>query len=118
TEYRHMQTPGNLHVHHGQSNWDTCPALQNLVQATVQRIEKIRLVAMESELAKKVAAGFFDELTSVVEISKTIAQPRRELVQLVQKRLRLQIRKMDAGQIQRCPVHADLGVLPGQDLLQ
>ena len=93
TKYRHMQTPGDFHIHHGERNRDARPALQNLVQAAVQRIEKIRLVAMESEFTEKVAAGFFDKLAAVVEISKAIAQRCSQLVQLIKERLRLQIGK-------------------------
>ena len=117
-EYRHMQAPRDFHVHHSQSDGDAGPALQHLVQAAIEGVEKITLVTVETQLAEQVAAGFFDEVASVIEITEAIPQRRGQIIQLVQERLRLEIREMDGGQIQCRAVHADPGSLLCQDLLQ
>ena len=117
-EHRHMQAPCDFHVHHSQRDGDAGPALQHLIQTTVQGIEKIGLVPVETQLAEQVTAGFFDEIASVVEIAEAITQGRSKFVQLVQERLRLEIREVDTGQIQCRAVHADLGAFLRQNLLQ
>ena len=117
-EHRHMQPPGDLHVHHRQGDRDARAALQHLVQATVQGVEKIGFVPVKTQLSEQVTAGFFDEVASVVEVAEAVPQRRGEIVQPVQERLRLEIREVDTGQIQRRAVHADPGSLLCQDLLQ
>lgn len=114
----HMQPARDFHVHHRQRNRDAGTALQNLVQATIQRIEKIGLVAVETQLAKKVTAGFFDEIPSIVEVAETVPQRSRKIVQAVQKRLRLKVREVDTGQVQSRTIHTDLGAFLSQDLEQ
>src|SRR5262249_46211646 len=73
-EYRHVQAPRDLHVHDREGDRDAGPALKHLVQATVPGVEKIGFVAVEAQLAEQVAAGFFDEIASVVEVAKAIPE--------------------------------------------
>ena len=91
-------------------------ALQHLVQATVQGVEKIALRYRGSPARRtNKLLGLFDEIAPIVKIAKTVAELRGEIIQPVQERLRLEIREMDAGQFQRRAVQADLGALLRQD---
>ena len=51
-EYRHMETTRDFHVHHRQRDRNARPALQHLVQATVQRVEEISFVTVETQFAE------------------------------------------------------------------
>src|ERR1700681_2200821 len=51
-ENRHMQTSRDLHIHDSQGDRDACPPLQDLVQTTVEGIEKIGLVTVETQFAE------------------------------------------------------------------
>jgi len=117
-KHRHMQTSRNLHIQNGKRNWNSGASLQHLIQTTIQRIEKISLVAVESQLTEQITTGFFHKIASVVEVAETVAQRGREFIQLVEKRLRLKVGKVDTGQIQRCAVQTNAGAFSCQDLLQ
>src|SRR5690242_16226003 len=73
---------------------------------------------METQFAEQVTAGLFYEVPPVVEVPKAVAQRGGQLVQPLQERLRLQIRKMDTGQVQGRAIHANLTAIPRQNLLQ
>ena len=100
-KHGHRQAAGNLHVHYRKRDRDACAPLQHLVQATVQRVEIIRLVAVEPEFLEQIPLCRLDEIPSVVEIAHAVRQPRCQFVQLVQNRLHCQVRKMDGGYFER-----------------
>ncbi len=105
-EHRHRQAPPDLHIQHGQRDGDAGAPFEHLIQATVAWVEEILLVAMEAQLSEQIALRGLDEVSAIVEVAQPVSEARSEFIQLVQKRLRRQIRELDGSQVQGRAVQA------------
>ena len=76
-EHRHLQPPGDLHIHHRERDRDSGAAFQHLIQAAVQRIVIILLIAVKAQLLEQIALRGFDEVAAVVEIAQPVSQAAR-----------------------------------------